>query len=503
MFICALAGLSLRVDRVGLAESFVDPVAHIPAQDEAVYASVSLHMAASGGWLTPMFLGRYAFFKPPLLYWLSGGAAKLLGAWALRLPSLLAGALVVTVLFLWAGRGTAGIAAGLLLISNHMFHVLARTALTDMLLALWIVAAMACAARDPKLAGSFALWIAGVAAGLAIMTKGVAGVLPLLMLAAVGIPWRRLVSVCAIAACVAAPWHVYQLAAHTRWFWAEYVRSELFTWGLAAPEQSVSETALLYYAKRLFLTDPVLCIAALAALPALVRERKRLLAAWIAVMALAMLAFQYRNTSYLLPLLPALALLGSRFANRYSVAALAAVLIVKAWCWDQPWGLPYRAEHPMPSVAGLESYAGRHRTNELILIAPDDEFVSATLPLPHIRYVFLDARPARPKLPLDFEDLGITVTTDRFVELDRWRPQFEQRLAAWGLPSGEPIATVVLARSADDVRRIVASRPRSDFSLPRDLAGIGDAAHEFWSPPGGRVYLLSAEPRASATGTDR
>jgi hypothetical protein len=106
-------------------------------------------------------------------------------------------------------------------------------------------------------------------------------------------------------------------------------------------------------------------------------------------------------------------------------------------------------------------------------------------------------------LPLDFEELGITVTTDQFVELDRWRPQFEQRLAAWGLPSGEPIATVVLARSEADVRRIIASRPGSDFSLPRDLAGIGDPAHEFWNAPGGRIFLMSAEPRASAAGTDR
>ena len=198
---------------MGLAESYVDPVARISAQDEAVYASTSLQMAASGGWLTPMFLGRYAFYKPPLLYLLSGGAAKLLGAWALRLPSLLAGALIVTVLFLWAGRGMVGTAAALLLISNHMFHVLARTALTDMLLALWIVLALACVARDPKLAGS--LWMAGVAAGLAIMTKGVAGILPLLMLAAVGLPWRRLLFVCALAACVAAPWHVYRLTLHT------------------------------------------------------------------------------------------------------------------------------------------------------------------------------------------------------------------------------------------------------------------------------------------------
>ena len=488
---------------MGLAESFVDPVARIQAQDEAVYASTSLHMAAAGGWLTPMFLGRYAFYKPPLLYWLSGGAAKLLGVWALRLPSLLAGALIVTVLFLWAGRGTAGIAAALLLISNHMFHVLARTALTDMLLALWIVLTMAIVARDPKLAGSLALWMAGVAIGLAVMTKGVAGLLPLLMLAAVGLPWRRLLSVCTIAACVCAPWHVYQLAAHTRWFWAEYVRSELFTWGLASPEQSVGETALLYYSKRLFLTDPVLCLAALAALPALVRERKRLLAAWIAVMLLAMLAFQYHNTTYLLPLIPALSLLASRFANRYTLAALVLVFAVKLWCWDQPWALPYRAEHPMPSVAGLKSYAALHRPNELILIAPDDQFVSASLPLPHIRYVFYDARPTRPKLPLDFEDLGITVTTDQFADLDRWRPQFEHRLAEWGLPSSEPIATVVLARSVDDVRRIVATHPTSDFSLPAELAGFGDASRKLWNAPGGRVFLMSAEPRASATGTDR
>ena len=130
----------------------------------------------------------------------------------------------------------------------------------------------------------------------------------------------------------------------------------------------------------------------------------------------------------------------------------------------------------MPSVAGLESYAARHRPNELILIAPDDQFVSASLPLPHIRYVLYDARPTRPKLPLDFEELGITVTIDQFVDLDRWRGQFEQRLAAWGLPSGEPIATVVLARSPDDVRRIARQTSRAVGEQETALSALASGA---------------------------
>src|SRR5579883_1266545 len=99
VFLASLLILAWGAGVPGIATSYVDPVAHILAQDEAVYASTSLEMAAHGEWLSPKYLGRWAFYKPPLLYWLSAICVKVAGAstFALRFPSILAGAASVAL----------------------------------------------------------------------------------------------------------------------------------------------------------------------------------------------------------------------------------------------------------------------------------------------------------------------------------------------------------------------------------------------------------------------
>src|SRR5262249_8204430 len=87
----ALVCVLLRASRVGLAGDYLDPIGKVSAQDEALYANSAIRMARHGGWLTPKFMGRYALYKPPLLPWTSGIAARVLGISriSLRLPSAL------------------------------------------------------------------------------------------------------------------------------------------------------------------------------------------------------------------------------------------------------------------------------------------------------------------------------------------------------------------------------------------------------------------------------
>jgi 4-amino-4-deoxy-L-arabinose transferase-like glycosyltransferase len=120
VFLAALLMLGWRASIPGIATGYVDPVAKIQAQDEAVYGSTAFTMATEGGWLTPRFLGRYALYKPPLLYWLNGMSARALGrtAMALRLPSILEGAATVALVFEWAG-----LPAAVLLASCHLFFI--------------------------------------------------------------------------------------------------------------------------------------------------------------------------------------------------------------------------------------------------------------------------------------------------------------------------------------------------------------------------------------------
>src|SRR5207244_6531437 len=104
-------------------------------------------------------------------------------------------------------------------------------------------------------------------------------------------------------------------------------------------------------------------------------------------------------------------------------------------------------ESAIPAQAALDAYAALGRGNTLILADPDDQFYSADLDLPHVRYVFIDPRTERRKFPLDFEYLGVTVTAEQFARVDELLPVFEQRLREWNLDSDEPVASVSLARS--------------------------------------------------------
>jgi len=152
----ALACLLLRSARVGLAGDYVDPIGGITAQDEALYAHGAIHMARSGNWLTPMFMGRLALYKPPLLLWLAGLSARLLGVTrlGLRLPVALLASLAVGLVFLWAAElrsWQAGASAALLVASNHLWHVLGGMCMTDGLLVAFYTAAMYCLYADPWL----------------------------------------------------------------------------------------------------------------------------------------------------------------------------------------------------------------------------------------------------------------------------------------------------------------------------------------------------------------
>src|SRR5581483_9327877 len=152
----------------------------------------------------------------------------------------------------------------------------------------------------------------------AVMAKSVAGALPLLLLlvyCAVSKrgerpPWRRVVGVGVAAGLLVLPWCLYQLAAHPRWFWSEFVLSEILTYGVKSPIQTSQESALVFYAKRFLWMDPVLAVGLLPAMWLAWPRRERALLAWLVVVLATSLVWSYRNATYLAPAVPALAIPG-------------------------------------------------------------------------------------------------------------------------------------------------------------------------------------------------
>jgi 4-amino-4-deoxy-L-arabinose transferase-like glycosyltransferase len=514
VFVLSLAWFSLRVERSGMASMYCDPVSQIGAQDDAVYGHEAIAMATDGHWLTPTYLDRYALNKPPLLQWLAAIGVKVFGisAWVLRVPSLLAAALVAALILAMVRRiHPLAVAAGavLLLVSSHLFYVFSRLCMMDMLLTLWFAAAMFVLARDPVLGRASSFWVFAVCTGAAILTKAAAGFLPLaalliyMVLAPRDLRPRpvRVMAVFAAAAAVAMPWHLYQLAVHPRWFVAEYILTQHFAVGVAAPPQYSNENHLVFYARRLFLMDPVLTLAAGAALALLLFKRRQrpVLLAWIGATLAGLFAFRYRSAYYLLPLIPALVALAaellaalSRRGRALALAGLAVCTLIKMAFPSQVWGIPAGAATQLAAAPGLERYCERHRSADLIVVEPDDQFYASDLPLARLRYCMIAAQqPQKP--PLDFAWLGVSVSVAQFDELEAWRPVFRTRLESFNLPSDAPVGTVIWAHSPGEVAHLIEAHPDTDFSLPATLLRSLTVVipHRVVLDGRGRIFLLA------------
>lgn len=158
--------------------------------DEPRFVLAARTMVMSGQWLLPHRGSELYAEKPPVFMWLQAAVHQLAGGWqsAFLLPSLLAALLALWLVSdlahrLWSPRHSL-YALGALFCSLQ-FGLMAKRAQIDMVLvgmttlALWGLLRHLCERRNLP-----ALWLAGFAAGLGTVTKGV-GFLPLLMV----LPW--------------------------------------------------------------------------------------------------------------------------------------------------------------------------------------------------------------------------------------------------------------------------------------------------------------------------
>lgn len=522
----ALVCLLTRAARTGLAGDYVDPISHITAADEAMYASSAISMAEKGDWLTPKFMGRLALYKPPLLIWASAVSARLWGVsrLALRLPIALFCSLAMGLVFLFASElrsWQAGACAAALLASNHLWHVLAGSCMTDGLLVAWYVAAMYCLFADPWLESKTALWGFAGAVAAAILTKSIAGILPLCVL---GLYWLAaprnykpaFLRVCLaglLALALASPWFLYQLAVHGRWFQAEHIGVEILGYGAGAPPQTSQENHALFYLIRMALMDPVLIAVAAVAIPgffAALRKRSpeaTLLLCWMLIVLVSVSVWEYRNIAYLLPLLPALAILGTSygpFANMrpawWMMALVGAAFLLKIGAPASPAGISFAAGTVQPVAPLVSAYCEKQRGNELILAGMDDDLYATTLPLARLRYALVQAPSTDAQYAMDFASLGVILTAAQFNDFARWEPAFRQRLHLWGVDSAEPIGTLIVARSLEELGAIVNAHPESDFLMPNRYraAAAASSSHVMIDAARDHFFLLSRAGRPAA-----
>ena len=226
-----------------------------------------------------------------------------------------------------------------------------------------------------------------------------------------------------------------------------------------------------------------------------------MLAAWFLTSALCLGIFGTRAAYYLLPLLPVLVLITVEFSpllrGRLAWVACAVLILafgVRSRNGDTPWGFDYGAKTVPPALA-LDSYSRLRRTNELLIVSPDDEFYASVLDLPKIRYVYLTPLDAT-KTSEFFYRLGMILSDQEFCSLPRFFPVYEQRLRAWKLPESlHPEATLIDTGTASKLAEIIRCSPDRDFMIPESLRDVAVAAATPTHTPveDGRLFLLSKQ----------
>jgi 4-amino-4-deoxy-L-arabinose transferase-like glycosyltransferase len=144
---------------------------------ESYFALGSRLMIEQGDWLMPHAPDELPLNKPPLTYWLIGIVYKLFGAnyGSARLPSVLAALLVLAIVYALGVRlngKRAGLISVAMLASSFLFLSFARMAMSDMLLTLCVTASLACFTLVLSNRGSLSALLGYVALALGVLAKG-------------------------------------------------------------------------------------------------------------------------------------------------------------------------------------------------------------------------------------------------------------------------------------------------------------------------------------------
>ncbi|HEU5255254.1 MAG TPA: glycosyltransferase family 39 protein [Vicinamibacterales bacterium] len=322
----------------------------ITDSDEAFYAEAAREMVEGNDWLTPHFNYEDRWQKPILYYWFT--AAAFAGTdtteFMARFGSALSG--VGLVLLTWSAArrlldDAAGAwLAGAIAATCYGYFAMARAALPDLPLALFITATIWAALRatDPaeRLPTSWAA-ISGLSAGLGFLTKGPLGVvIPAIVL--IPIWWRERTRVVIrpldvtiaflLFAISGLPWYVVMWAVHgTPYLQSFFVADNLERF---ATTRYNDVRALWYYVPILIGGLVPWTVYALVLPWRIVRDlirRRRLLTdvewrlvIWTLAPLLLFTASIGKQPRYVLPMLPPIAMMvGAGIANRIGAASRA------------------------------------------------------------------------------------------------------------------------------------------------------------------------------------
>jgi len=356
------------------------PLSH----SEFRYVEAGAEMARGGDWIVPHLSYVPYFEKPILTYWLEAASQIALGTGriAVRAPSILACVAMVWTTFA-IGRHLRGAAFGLgaaaLLASSAVFQEMGTAILTDAPFSAFLVFAWYAFLRHERAPASVWIWAFWTSLGLAFLTKGPLGLA--LVGSSVGaylvLAGRlrdclsmRLVRGALVIVAINLPWTVLVWQRDPRFLEFFYVRQNF----QALYDGSVNHSGPVYFYVPYLLAGLFpfallgawgICVGTWTGIaPAVGRmlgradggpvdEGRLYVACAVLVPLLFLSAAASKLGTYVLPLLPAMAILAAAYVAdhlakptpvlRYATVALAAVLLVGAFAlWPALDHVPIR-----------------------------------------------------------------------------------------------------------------------------------------------------------------
>ena len=305
--------------------------------DEGRYVEIPREMVATGDYLTPRLNGVKYFEKPVLFYWLEGFSIKLFGlkGFALRLwPALFAltGCLVIYGSGLRLFGRRTGLISATVLATSLLYYALSRAIILDMPVSVLLSGALLCfllgTHEPPGLRRRLFMWGFYSLAALAVMTKGLIGILIPGMVIGVWIillgEWRVLKTMylpsgLLLFLLIAAPWHILVDRANPEFFDFYFIHEHFLRYitkihGRYKPAWFFVPVVLL----GLFPWSAFLIQAVKHNLPPSWRERHEhrdtlFLLLWAGLVFLFFSASSSKLIPYILPVFPPLSLLIGRY----------------------------------------------------------------------------------------------------------------------------------------------------------------------------------------------
>jgi 4-amino-4-deoxy-L-arabinose transferase-like glycosyltransferase len=202
---------------------------------EARYAEVARKMVELNDWVTPWYDYGVPFWaKPPLSTWLTAASLKLFGIneFAARLPYFLLAVLIAWLVWEWLGRSSrrAALLAVSLLSGTMLYFIASAAVMTDLALVLGTTLAMRgfwAAFEAPELARPHKKWLLFVGLGIGMLAKGPIAV----VLTGIPIVLWCLVTGNVVAAWKRLPWikgGVLTVAIALPWYWLAEIRTPGF-----------------------------------------------------------------------------------------------------------------------------------------------------------------------------------------------------------------------------------------------------------------------------------